>query len=103
MSRAGGGLLVANAWGQVTGYQDGPEEGQQQWLFQCRNTGVGSANQIATAGTVVLGFGKSGAGWWWVTTTDGAMGAVFMQPTILADERRPARDGRSGRASSRSA
>lgn len=72
MSRAGGGLLVANAWGQVTGYQDGPEEGQQQWLFQCRNTGVGSANQIATAGTVVLGFGKSGAGWWWVTTTDGA-------------------------------
>ena len=70
MNRAGGGLLVANAWGQVSGYADGPEEGQQSWVFTCRQTSA--AGQAAAGGDTALGFGKSGAGWYWVTAIDPA-------------------------------
>lgn len=70
MNRAGGGLLVANVWGQVTNYSDGPEEGQQSWTFTCKQTSA--AQQRAAGGSVALGFGKSGAGWWWVTAIDPA-------------------------------
>lgn len=70
MSRAGGGLVVANVWGQVTGYGDGPGEGQQTWTFTTRNTSA--AGQLVAAGSIALDFGKSGAGWWWVTSIDPA-------------------------------
>jgi hypothetical protein len=67
ISRAGGGLLVANAWGQVTGYQD-RADGQQSWVFTTKSTTA--AGQTAQTGAVALDFGKSGDGWWWVTTLD---------------------------------
>ena len=69
ISRAGGGLIVANVWGQVTGYQD-RADGQQSWVFTTRSTTA--AGQTAQTGAVALDFGKSGDGWWWVTTLDEA-------------------------------
>lgn len=70
MNRAGGGLLVANVWGQVAGYADGPGAGQQSWTFTTKSTTA--AGQVVAGGSVALGFGKSGAGWWWVTAIDQA-------------------------------
>jgi hypothetical protein len=67
ISRAGGGLIVANVWGQVTGYQD-RADGQQSWVFTTKSTTA--AGQTAQTGAVALDFGKSGDGWWWVTTLD---------------------------------
>jgi hypothetical protein len=67
ISRAGGGLLVANVWGQVTGYQD-RADGQQSWVFTTKSTTA--AGQVAQTGAIALDFGKSGDGWWWVTTLD---------------------------------
>jgi hypothetical protein len=67
ISRAGGGLIVANTWGQVTGYQD-RADGQQSWVFTTKSTTA--AGQTAQTGAVALDFGKSGDGWWWVTTLD---------------------------------
>lgn len=69
MSRAGGGLIVANAWGQVTAYQD-RADGQQSWVFTTKSTTA--AGQVAQTGAVALDFGKPGDGWWWVTTLDEA-------------------------------
>lgn len=79
VSRAGGGLVVALAWGQVTGYVDGPGAGQQSWTFTCRQTSA--AGQVAAAGSEVLGFAKSGAGWIQANTTDAA-GAPYLGMTI---------------------
>jgi hypothetical protein len=67
ISRAGGGLIVANVWGQVTGYQD-RADGQQSWVFTTKSTTA--AGQVAQTGAIALDFGKSGDGWWWVTTLD---------------------------------
>lgn len=69
IDRSGGGLLVANAWGQVYAYSDLPG-GEQSWTFTTRNTT--SAGKNAERGAIVLDFGKAGDGWWWVTTLDPA-------------------------------
>ncbi len=67
--RSGGGLLVANAWGQVRGYQ--AQSGDRQtWTFTTQATTA--AGQSSPAGAIALDFGKSGDGWWWVTTLDPA-------------------------------
>jgi hypothetical protein len=49
ISRAGGGLIVANVWGQVTGYQD-RADGQQSWVFTTKSTTA--AGQTAQTGAV---------------------------------------------------
>lgn len=69
MDRSGGGLLVANVWGQVSGYV-GLGDGEQSWLFTCKSSSA--TGQVARRGSVVLDFGKAGDGWWWVTTLDPA-------------------------------
>lgn len=79
VNRAGGGLIVALAWGQVTGYVDGPGTGQQSWTFTTRNTSA--PGQVAGGGDEVLGFAKSGSGWIHATTTDAA-GAPYLGMTI---------------------
>ena len=70
VSRAGGGLIYANAWGQVTGYAD-QTAGEQRWTFTTRiaTTAVG---QVAQRGDKALDFGKSGSHWWYVTVLDRA-------------------------------
>ena len=69
VDRSGGGLVVANTWGQVSGYVD-RTDGEQSWTFTCRSTSAAGEN--VQTGTVALDFGKSGDGWWWVTTLDSA-------------------------------
>ena len=69
MDRDGGGLLVANVWGQVTAYTD-RADGEQSWTFTTRSTTA--AGEVARIGALALDFGKSGDGWWWVTTLDQA-------------------------------
>ncbi len=69
VDHSGGGLVVANAWGQVSGYAD-DGDGEQHWTFTCRSTTV--AGEPVGRGGVALDFGKSGDGWWWVTTLDPA-------------------------------
>lgn len=68
VSRAGGGLIVASAWGQVTGYNDLPD-GEQSWAFTTRvaTTAVG---QRAMTGDIALDYGKVGSSWWYVTVLD---------------------------------
>lgn len=69
IDRSGGGLLVANAWGQVYAYSD-LSGGEQSWTFTTRNT---TANgKSVERGVTALDFGKTGDGWWWVTTLDPA-------------------------------
>jgi len=71
MDRPSGGLLVANAWGQVYGYAD-RNDGQQQWTFTTRSVDAAAVGERAPRGAIALDFGKSGDGWWWVTTLDPA-------------------------------
>ena len=70
VSRAGGGLIYANAWGQVTGYVN-EANGEQRWTFTTRiaTTAVG---RVAQRGDEALDFGKSGSAWWYVTVLDRA-------------------------------
>ena len=70
VSRAGGGLIYANAWGQVTGYVN-EANGEQRWTFTTRiaTTAVG---RVAQRGDEALDFGKSGGAWWYVTVLDRA-------------------------------
>ncbi len=69
VDRSGGGLLVANVWGQVSGYTD-RADGEQSWTFTCKSTTA--AGKTAQRGAIALDFGKAGDGWWWVTTLDPA-------------------------------
>ena len=68
VDRSGGGLIVANAWGQVTNYAD-LGSGEQSWTFTTRiaTTAVG---RVARRGDLALDFGKSGSSWWYVTVLD---------------------------------
>lgn len=68
VDRSGGGLIVANAYGQVTNYAD-LGGGEQSWTFTTRiaTTAVG---RIARRGDLALDFGKSGSSWWYVTVLD---------------------------------
>ena len=68
VDRSGGGLVVANAYGQVTNYTD-LNGGEQSWTFTCRvaTTAVG---RVARRGDLALDFGKSGSSWWYVTVLD---------------------------------
>ena len=43
-------------------------DGQQSWVFTTKSTTA--AGQVAQTGAIALDFGKSGDGWWWVTTLD---------------------------------
>lgn len=68
VDRSGGGLIVAAAWGQVTGYTD-RTEGEQSWTFTTR-VATAAVGKTAHAGDVVLDYGKVGSSWYYVTVTD---------------------------------
>jgi hypothetical protein len=68
IDRSGGGLVVADAWGTVSGYAD-QSGGEQRWTFRCRDEG-GVAGETVYAGAIVLDYGASGDGYWEVTTLD---------------------------------
>ena len=70
VSRAGGGLIIANAWGQVTGYVN-EANGEQRWTFTTR-IATSAVGQTARRGDLALDYGKSGSAWWYVTVLDRA-------------------------------
>ena len=68
VKRPSGGLIVASAWGQVTGYQD-RDDGEQTWTFTTR-VATDAVGQTAGAGDIALDYGKVGSSWYYVTVTD---------------------------------
>lgn len=68
IDRSGGGLVVADVWGQVTGYTD-DTGGEQHWNFRCRDDG-GVAGEQVNAGAIAIDYGTSGDGYWEVTALD---------------------------------
>ena len=70
VNRDNGGLIVANAWGQVTGYAD-QGNGEQRWTFTTR-IATSAVGQTARRGDLALDYGKSGSAWWYVTVLDRA-------------------------------
>lgn len=65
--RSGGGLLVGDAWGTVTGNPT-PANGVQSWTFTFQGGHTNVAGQTIRAGMVALDYGQSGDGYWHVTT-----------------------------------
>ena len=71
MNRDNGGLISANAWGQVTAYAD-QGNGEQRWTFTARIVAAAAAGKVARRGDLALDYGKTGAFWWYVTVMDKA-------------------------------
>ncbi len=69
--RSGGGLVVANVWGQVTNYTN-LSAGEQSWTFTARSVGSGIPDQYIRSGSPALDFGQSGDGYIVSTTLDAA-------------------------------
>ncbi len=79
IDRSGGGLVVADVYGTVTGYSD-ETGGEQSWTFTTTTTGYSSADVIY-AGSVALDYGQTGSGSrgvWEVTVLDAA-GSPYSQ------------------------
>lgn len=68
VDRSGGGLTVANAWGQVTNYTD-LSGGEQSYTFTTR-IATNAVMRKARRGDLALDYGKSGSSWWYVTVLD---------------------------------
>lgn len=67
INRDGGGLQAWLVWGQVTNYTD-LADAEQSWTFTTRSlANSAAADNIASAGAILLGLGKSGDGWWRTT------------------------------------
>jgi hypothetical protein len=71
INRDNGGLIVANAYGQVTAYAD-QGNGEQRWTFTTRVATAATVGKIARRGDLALDYGKSGSAWWYVTVLDKA-------------------------------
>jgi len=68
IDRSGGGLVVADVWGQVTSYSD-LSGGEQSWTFTTTDDG-GQSGETVYGGAIALDYGSSGDGYWEVTTLD---------------------------------
>jgi hypothetical protein len=71
INRDNGGLIVANAYGQVTAYAD-QGNGEQRWTFTTRVATAATIGKVARRGDLALDYGKSGSAWWYVTVLDKA-------------------------------
>lgn len=67
IDRSGGGLVVADVWGQVDLYMD--LSAGQRWRFISRDDG-GVPGNVVHAGALALDYGQSGDGWHEVTALD---------------------------------
>jgi len=84
ISRSGGGLVVADAYGTVTQVsQNG--DGTQTYTFRraAADTGSAVAGTVVRKGGLVLDYGVSGNGYWEVTTLDPA-GSPYAQVATWA-------------------
>lgn len=68
IDRSGGGLIVSDVWGTVSGYTDNAD-GTQTWDFALQS-GASLENKPVYAGSIVLDYGQSGDGWHEITTLD---------------------------------
>jgi hypothetical protein len=75
ISRADGGLIVADVWGTVASYVD-QGGGEQRWTFTTRQTSV--AGETIYQGSVALDYGTSGSGMIVSTVLD-AQGSPYTQ------------------------
>ena len=76
-SRSGGSLTIADCWGAVTGYVDGPGAKEQSWTFTrsaAPNSGAMAAATTVAPDAVILDYGVSGNGIFETTAVDGAYG-----------------------------
>jgi len=76
IDKSGGGLVVADVYGQVTSYTD-LSGGEQSWTFTTDDDG-GSAGSVIYAGSVALDYGQSGDGFIVRTTLD-SQGSPYSQ------------------------
>ena len=76
---SGGGLVVSNVYGQVTGYSD-LSGGEQSWMFTTTTTGYSSAETV-NAGSIAMSYGQTGSGSTgvWEATVLDAAGAPYSQ------------------------
>lgn len=73
---SGGGLVVADVWGQVTGYTD-LSGGEQSWTWTTTTTGYSGSDTIYR-GSIALDYGSAGSGTWSATVLDSA-GSPYSQ------------------------
>jgi hypothetical protein len=71
INRDNGGLIVANAWGQVTGYAN-QGNGEQRWTFTTRIATAATVGKTARRGDLALDYGKTGSWWHYTTVLDKA-------------------------------
>jgi hypothetical protein len=79
IDRSGGGLVVSDVYGTVSGYSD-LSGGEQSWTFTTTTTGYNSSDVIYT-GSVALDYGQTGSGSqgvWEATVLDSA-GSPYSQ------------------------
>lgn len=63
ISQAGGGLVVGDAWGIVTGYSRlNDAAGEQHWTFTLKKASAGVAGKVINKGALALDYGASGDG-----------------------------------------
>lgn len=65
---SGGGLVVSDVYGQVTGYSN-LSGGEQSWTFTTTTTGYSASDEVF-AGSIVLDYGSAGSGVWQATVLD---------------------------------
>ncbi len=81
IDHSGGGLVVANVYGQVTVYNN-LSGGEQSWVFTTMTEGYSSAH-IIHRGSVALDYGQTGSGSTgvWTATVLDAAGSPYSQVT----------------------
>jgi len=89
MSRSGGALTVAWAWGTVSGYVD-QSDGTQRWTFTRDTTTPGSASGTIYTDSLVLDYGTSGNGYYEVNAIDGTYGVNSPYAQIVTWNTHPA-------------
>lgn len=82
------GLLIADAWGTVTDYED-EGDGEQSWLFTAVHV-TNSAGQVVNAGAVALDYGQGGDGFIERTVLDTAGSPYDRIVTWVTDPSNPA-------------
>jgi len=61
VDRSGGGLVVADVWGNVTGYTN-LSGGEQSWTFTRIAGGAADTSDVIFAGSIAIDYGQSGDG-----------------------------------------
>lgn len=83
ISREGGGLIVADAWGTVASYVNSGN-GTQSWTWTTRKLGPGVQGKVIHRGAVAYDYGTPGSGMIYSTVLDAA-GSPYTQYQTWSD------------------